>query len=50
MTPAEDVRMIAKNRPTDRKLSKALRRSVQQIQMWGFVCGILKGTFTTPMR
>ena len=31
-TPKEDARITAKNRPTDRKLSKALRRSVQAIQ------------------
>lgn len=31
-TPAEDERITAKNGPTDRKLSKSLRRSVQAIQ------------------
>lgn len=32
-TPGEDARITAKNRPTDRKLSKALRRSTQAIQI-----------------
>jgi hypothetical protein len=31
-TPLEDARITAKHRPTDRKLSKALGRSVQAIQ------------------
>src|SRR5579862_9544161 len=31
-TREEDARITAKNRPTDRKLSKLLRRSVQAIQ------------------
>jgi hypothetical protein len=31
-TPVEDARITAKERPTDRKLSKALGRSVQAIQ------------------
>jgi hypothetical protein len=31
-TAKEDARITAKNRPTDRKLSKALSRSVQAIQ------------------
>jgi hypothetical protein len=31
-TPVEDARITAKDRPTDRKLSKALGRSVQAIQ------------------
>jgi hypothetical protein len=30
-TPADDAKITAKNRPTDRKLSKLLRRSVQAI-------------------
>jgi hypothetical protein len=31
-TEAEDARITAKDRPTDRKLSKALGRSMQSIQ------------------
>jgi hypothetical protein len=31
-TPVEDARITAKDRPTDRKLSKSLGRSVQAIQ------------------
>jgi hypothetical protein len=31
-TPAEDARITATDRPTDRKLSKAMGRSVQTIQ------------------
>jgi hypothetical protein len=31
-TPVEDARITAEGRPTDRKLSKALGRSVQAIQ------------------
>jgi hypothetical protein len=31
-TPAEDARITAEDRPTDRKLSKALGRSMQAIQ------------------
>jgi len=31
-TPAEDAQITAKNSPTDRRLSKALSRSVQAIQ------------------
>jgi len=31
-TPVEDARITAPDRPTDRKLSKALGRSVQTIQ------------------
>ena len=31
-TPVEDARITAKDRPTDRKLSKALGRPVQTIQ------------------
>jgi hypothetical protein len=31
-TPVEDAKITAKDRPTDRKLSKSLGRSVQAIQ------------------
>jgi hypothetical protein len=31
-TPVEDARITAEDRPTDRKLSKALGRSVQAVQ------------------
>jgi len=31
-TPVEDAKITAKDRPTDRKLSRALGRSVQAIQ------------------